>query len=1194
MKKIFLILAVLLGLSAQSAFAEAMLQPDPSKTYAIKHSSGHYLTVDGNYLKINEKGAGPQKFTFELGEINADDNAQMYLIKTEEGKYVGFTTSNHYDYKFYDAPNANYTNFSIWESHEPDCVKIYNYAKAYMGTDSNSANSGVYADKNGLDGKHAWMIVEYEEGVDYSALESTIADAEAILADEDVTIGDEVGMYPQSAADALQAAIDAAKALLSSNDQAEVNEGRKVLQAAIDAFNKQLITFKVEEGSKYYFYHNASGLMMSLTNNEATLENLGAENQRWEFVPVEGANGSFSFKVADKFLTLSGGWNTTAVDDNSSDNSKFTLRPVNLDKAVYYISRFSGSGYLAPDELTPGKKVFTNKGTGSYAEFTIIKYVEGQLITLGFDKAVATAESLASTSEIGDGDWQYPQSALDALNEAIATAKNGEYADQEALDAATAALNDAIAAFRAAQLMPTFKPRENTMYRFSVNKYEDKHLTNNGTDAKTTEAYTPGLSGQHWTFVQTAPSTFIVKNGDMALAYDGTMVDATDAETAPKWMTVYTNTKDNLDYFALVEAEDPTKVMTFSSGKSFVVQALATTNNAHQGRFIRVLDPVVDPNLSSFEKAIAAARVALKNVDRGPAVGQYSDAKCDAFEALIEQTEAIESATQAEIDAATAALNKARTDFLANPNSVIKDELEAAIAAAKEKAAAAEVGIEIGQYYMSAIEAFLADIAEFEKSAANVSEQDACDALTEEVKAATEAFKGNESVQAVADVLNDYISSCEALYEAEKDNVGTDKGQRPQTAVDAFRAAIDKAKALTAPGVDDLQTLIEAREAFLAGAVSVDRTALRKAIDKADGEAYQNLTAGEFDGNYGADEIADFEAALATAKDVEADMSKTQEEVDAATAALTAAMTALDKSKVTINFKGLDDAIAQAEAAIAKATVVGEQPGQCPASVVAALQNVLDQAKNADRTTMTQQDVVDMIIELTDATGTFTNELVASTGLADAIAAAQAVLDDAVEGMTPGDYPHSAIAGLENAIATAIAVRDNTASTQEELIAAVGTLNDAVDRFKTQAIPAHDLTEINALIAEAEAYIAAGCDDQLLALYLEEAKDVVADADNKTAAEIKKAHDNLKRALENAGWSGIEAITIDGVAIMTNGGLTIAGLPEGALVSVYSLDGRLMATAVADGTVRFNLIAGRYVLCAVAEGKAMTQVVSVR
>ncbi len=76
---------------------------------------------------------------------------------------------------------------------------------------------------------------------------------------------------------------------------------------------------------------------------------------------------------------------------------------------------------------------------------------------------------------------------------------------------------------------------------------------------------------------------------------------------------------------------------------------------------------------------MANARYTLENIDRGNEIGQWSDAKCEAFAAVINAADALRGATQEEVDAKTSELNQARTDFINNPNAVIKDELEAAI-----------------------------------------------------------------------------------------------------------------------------------------------------------------------------------------------------------------------------------------------------------------------------------------------------------------------------------------------------------------------------------------------------------------------------------------------------------------------------------------------------------------------------------
>ncbi|MCS2958793.1 hypothetical protein NXX53_20895 [Bacteroides salyersiae] len=129
-----------------------------------------------------------------------------------------------------------------------------------------------------------------------------------------------------------------------------------------------------------------------------------------------------------------------------------------------------------------------------------------------------------------------------------------------------------------------------------------------------------------------------------------------------------------------------------------------------------------------------------------------------------------------------------------------------------------------------------------------------------------------------------------SLYESLKDNVGTDKGQRPQEVVDAFKTAIEAVKAITEPVIGDLNTLQEARRAFINGALTVDRKALHTAIATADVDEFKELAAGTFDGQYPQEKIDAFNAALTAAKEADTDLSKTQAEVDACTKALNDAL----------------------------------------------------------------------------------------------------------------------------------------------------------------------------------------------------------------------------------------------------------------------------------------------------------------
>ncbi len=309
-------------------------------------------------------------------------------------------------------------------------------------------------------------------------------------------------------------------------------------------------------------------------------------------------------------------------------------------------------------------------------------------------------------------------------------------------------------------------------------------------------------------------------------------------------------------------------------------------------------------------------------------------------------------------------------------------------------------------------------------------------------------------------------------------------------------------------------------------------------------------------------------------------MAKTQEEIDACTKALNEAMTALRKSVVTVKFTELDSAIAKAEAALAGATVIGSGEGQCPQAVVDALNSALAEAKAIDRAAINQASVNTQAETLNSAIAKFTEDLIASTGLVQTIADAQEILDNATQGFKPGNYPVSAINGLSEAIAAANGTVDNAESTQADLIAAVETLKAAVESFKAQAIPAHDLSGINAAIAEA--FIAeSGVQDFGLEMALADAKDIVADADNHTKAEIEKARTALIKALEYARENaGIDSIASGRLNAYTNAnGIVVEGISGKTIVAVYTLDGRTVTIAETYGpSCSVELSAGKYVV----------------
>lgn len=1241
MKKFLTFLVMMIGLFAPQLRAEALLTPEPGKQYMIMHSSGYFMTVTDNTVKIMSPGAGDsQRFTFEIAE---DGEVPVYNIKLENGQYLG--SDSGWTIKFLDDPADPFAQFQIWNSHVEDFVKIFNMGRgAYLGTDNNNDGGGIYTDKSGGDGKHIWKIVEasasglitsgLEEAIEngknfldsesdnlsqdaLAAINGKIAEAEGILANAteqadvneaadalnafinaaknlqswltyandlvaNATIGTGIGEYPAEAADALKEAI-AEATVWTEADTAVYNEAAAKLNTACTVFKNAQIVFFPDPAKKYYFLNTYSGLVMGInaTNEAALATPSGEVSQLFEIEQSAESTAVFYLKLADGsgYLATKGGWNSTVVADYT-DEARFQFELVDADQKVYTLNRFNLNGAWASDNNNPGDLIYTNKSRSQYnAQWQICEMQEGGLMTIGLEKAIAQAEEYIAKAVVGDQPGNYPQAAVDALTAAVAEAKNvlATATAQDQIVEAVGTLTDAINAFLAEKIDPYFIPEANTTYRYSVRKYASNYMTNEG-EKVGTASFEPGDDAQHWTLtpVEGKKYTYILTNGGKALAYDATMVEIADA---PAWTVRYTTTVNHLPYFSLVEADDQNKVLTFGSGKNPVIQDFNAGNDAHQGRFLRV-DMPNDPNVFVLEQAVADARYVLENIDRGNEIGQYSDAKCDAFAAVIAAAEQLRGLTQDEVNAKAVELNAATTEFVNNPNAVVKDALDAAILAAKQTLAAATVGIQIGQYYQSQIDEFAALVAEFEKQAANVTDQEECDELTALVNSSTEAFTGNTEVQAVKPVLDDAIACALALYEAEKDNVGDNEGQRPQEVVDAFKNAIDTAAAIADPTEADLNALLDAREAFINGVIGINRTALRNAIAKAEGEEFSNLVAGDFNGNYPAETIDAFNVALQEAKEAEANMDMTQEQIDAATKKLNDAMATLKASIVTINFNTLDNAIAAAQEALAGVTVIGDSEGACPQAVVDALNAVVEEAEGIDRDAINQADTDALAAQLTEATALFNEQMRASTGLAEAIAEAQALVDNAVSGFKPGNYPITAIEALKAVTENAEQVLANQGATQAELLDALNALKEEMAIFATQVIPAHDLTELNQLIEQAEAFMAANDynDDFILNIALQDAKDLVADPDNYTKAQLNSITEALREALDYAiGTVGVADTLAEDVAINVAGGtLSVSGIATDATVAVYSLDGRLIA--IDNASAEISLSTGKYVV----------------
>ena len=450
------------GIAGMAQAAEPTLQPEPSKSYMIQHSSGMVMTRNNNSLTINLPGASDlQTFTI----TPASDPEKGYNIKLNDDTYLG--SDNSYTAKFLTDPEDPYTQFTFWAAPtQSGYLTMWNVGRGgYLGTDDNNIGTGVYTDKSGGDGKHYWRFVEVDGSVITTVLESEIAKAEN--AADGVTIGNNPGNYPQEAFDTFMSILASAKAALNGGTQEEVNEATRTLNAATSAFLGSLIIFNPQSGQLYYFVNVYTSLVMGVTGNKAVMETpTAAPTQLFEIIPVEGTTNAYNFKISDDsgYLVRSGGWNTAVSSDPSADVAKHELVVYDLDNSVFYIKKFQTGGYWAADENKSGATIFTNKGAQNNATWQIRMYNPGELLTFGIDTAIANAEAALAKAVVGDEPGMYPQEAVDALQAALEVARNANPTTQDEVNEVATTLDTAVQTFYNSVILPFFKPVEGAVY----------------------------------------------------------------------------------------------------------------------------------------------------------------------------------------------------------------------------------------------------------------------------------------------------------------------------------------------------------------------------------------------------------------------------------------------------------------------------------------------------------------------------------------------------------------------------------------------------------------------------------------------------------------------------------------------------------------------------------------------------------
>ena len=357
------------------------------------------------------------------------------------------------------------------------------------------------------------------------------------------------------------------------------------------------------------------------------------------------------------------------------------------------------------------------------------------------EEKITLATEKVESAVAGTGVGQYPQSAIDALNDAIDDAEkvaDDSSSTQPQIDAALAALNEAIDDFDASKITAV-----------AVDK----------------TALTAAIK---------------TANAKVKAAVAGTGIGQYPQAAIDTFKT------------AISAAQ---KVLDNKSAKQTEVDQAVTTLKAAQTKFDAAKITTVDK--TALTTAIEAATTKADAAVAGTGMGQYPQAAINALNAAIDTAQEVaddSAATEDEVAKAVTSLKAAVTTFdAAKITTVDKTALTAAIEEASEKADAAVAGTGVGQYPQSAIDTFNAAIDAAQEIAddSTATESEVAQAVTN-LKAAVIAFDAAKITTVDKAALTAVIE--EASTKAKRAVAGTHVGEYPQSAIDALNAAIDAAQ----------------------------------------------------------------------------------------------------------------------------------------------------------------------------------------------------------------------------------------------------------------------------------------------------------------------------------------------------------------------------------------------------------------
>jgi len=470
---------------------------------------------------------------------------------------------------------------------------------------------------------------------------------------------------------------------------------------------------------------------------------------------------------------------------------------------------------------------------------------------------------------------------------------------------------------------------------------------------------------------------------------------------------------------------------------------------------------VVGINKGALATAIGTAQSLYANSTEGLGNGQYPTGSKATLQTAIDAATVVNVntlATQPEVDTAVAKIQAAILTFQNSIITVVKSALVAEIGVANSTYANAVEGSLNGQYPVGskAILQSAIDAASLVNTNALAS-QPQVDKAVKDLKTADSTFKA-QVIGIDKTALANEIQSAQTVYGNSTE--GSANGQYPigskailQSAIDAANVVKSSSTATQAQVDQAVTDLKNAVSTFEANINILIVSNLVTAITNAQ-TFYTASTEGTGSGQYPVGSKAILLAAIDSANVVKANTLASQAQIDQATVDMNKALSTFQGKLIGVSKTALAAAIKSAQSTY-KGASEGLTAGKYPVGSKAILNSAITVALGVNtNTAATQAEVDTAVATLNRALNSFIASVIVidESGLLKAISAAQAIYDNAVEGVGNGQYPVGSKDVLNTAILNANNPIGDAGATQAVINQAITDLNQAVSDFKALSI----------------------------------------------------------------------------------------------------------------------------------------------